>query len=181
VSLAYDSERVRQHTVWKEARERLWPAKRPVLRPVPAIEPHPVIDPIVDNRPRPRDWLMVATDESKLRRVNSSQVMAAVARVFDWSITDMKSARRQPPVVEARHVAMAITKQLTLLSLPQIGKRFGGRDHTTVLNACRKMAPVVEQVKQKIPVGSPPDLWATAMQAELLITRPAKTKLYREK
>jgi chromosomal replication initiator protein len=52
----------------------------------------------------------------------------------------MYSKRRSRNVARPRQVAMALAKELTQLSLPDIGEAFGGRDHTTVLHACRKIA-----------------------------------------
>jgi chromosomal replication initiator protein len=53
------------------------------------------------------------------------------------------SSRRTANVVRPRQVAMYLAKQLTLRSLPEIGRRFGGRDHTTVLHAVRKIENLV--------------------------------------
>ena len=52
----------------------------------------------------------------------------------------MYSKKRSRNVARPRQVAMALAKELTQLSLPDIGEAFGGRDHTTVLHACRKIA-----------------------------------------
>ena len=56
---------------------------------------------------------------------------------------DMRSARRTANIVRPRQVAMYLAKTLTLRSLPEIGRRFGGRDHTTVLHAVRKITALV--------------------------------------
>lgn len=55
------------------------------------------------------------------------------------TLLDMKSPRRTALVVQARQVAMYLAKQMTVRSLPEIGRRFGGRDHTTVLHAVRRV------------------------------------------
>ena len=62
-----------------------------------------------------------------------------VARVYNVSRADLLSSRRTANVVRPRQVAMYLAKILTLRSLPEIGRRFGGRDHTTVLHAVRKI------------------------------------------
>ena len=54
-------------------------------------------------------------------------------------ITDMHSARRSRAVARPRQVAMYLAKQLTARSLPEIGRKFGGRDHTTVMHAVKKV------------------------------------------
>jgi chromosomal replication initiator protein len=66
-----------------------------------------------------------------------------VARHYNVSRTDICSARRTANVVRPRQVAMYLAKTLTLRSLPEIGRRFGGRDHTTVLHAVRKIAALI--------------------------------------
>jgi chromosomal replication initiator protein len=62
-----------------------------------------------------------------------------VARQYNVSRADLLSSRRTANVVRPRQVAMYLAKILTLRSLPEIGRRFGGRDHTTVLHAVRKI------------------------------------------
>jgi chromosomal replication initiator protein len=62
-----------------------------------------------------------------------------VARQYNVSRADLLSSRRTANVVRPRQIAMYLAKTLTLRSLPEIGRRFGGRDHTTVLHAVRKI------------------------------------------
>jgi chromosomal replication initiator protein len=62
-----------------------------------------------------------------------------VADYFKIKISDLLSKRRDRSVARPRQVAMALCKELTDHSLPEIGDAFGGRDHTTVLHACRKI------------------------------------------
>jgi chromosomal replication initiator protein len=66
-----------------------------------------------------------------------------VARQYNVSRSDLLSSRRTATVVRPRQVAMYLAKTLTLRSLPEIGRRFGGRDHTTVLHAVRKIEGLV--------------------------------------
>ncbi len=67
------------------------------------------------------------------------QIQSAVAEHFGVAIIDLMSCRQDKLAVTARHVAMYLSRTLTPYSLPQIGRRFGGRDHTTVLNAVRRI------------------------------------------
>jgi hypothetical protein len=60
------------------------------------------------------------------------------------TLTDIDSRRRQTTVVLARHVAMYLIKTMTGKSLPEIGRRFGGRDHTTVLHGIRKVERMIK-------------------------------------
>ena len=77
------------------------------------------------------------------RQVTIEEIQAKVAAHFNVRITEMTSARRARAVARPRQVAMYLSKQLTSRSLPEIGRRFGDRDHTTVLHAVRK----VEQLR----------------------------------
>lgn len=74
-----------------------------------------------------------------IRRVRIEDIQRLVAKHYNVSRADMLSSRRTANVVKPRQVAMYLSKQLTLRSLPEIGRRFGGRDHTTVLHAVRKI------------------------------------------
>jgi chromosomal replication initiator protein len=73
------------------------------------------------------------------KRVKIEDIQRTVARHYNVSRADMLSSRRTANVVRPRQVAMYLAKLLTLRSLPEIGRRFGGRDHTTVLHAVRKI------------------------------------------
>src|SRR5579863_2822444 len=73
------------------------------------------------------------------KRVRIEDIQRIVARQYNVSRADLLSSRRTANVVRPRQVAMYLSKILTLRSLPEIGRRFGGRDHTTVLHAVRKI------------------------------------------
>jgi chromosomal replication initiator protein len=73
------------------------------------------------------------------RRVTIEEIQKRVAEHFNVRIADMHSARRARAVARPRQVAMYLAKQLTSRSLPEIGRKFGGRDHTTVMHAVRKV------------------------------------------
>ncbi len=77
------------------------------------------------------------------KRVKIEDIQRIVARHYNVSRGDLLSARRTANVVRPRQVAMYLAKTLTLRSLPEIGRRFGGRDHTTVLHAMRKIENLV--------------------------------------
>jgi chromosomal replication initiator protein len=77
------------------------------------------------------------------RRVRIEDIQRVVARQYNVSRSDLLSSRRTANVVRPRQVAMYLAKTLTLRSLPEIGRRFGGRDHTTVLHAVRKIEALV--------------------------------------
>ncbi len=73
------------------------------------------------------------------KRVKIEEIQKLVASRYNVSRSDILSERRTAAVVRPRQIAMYLSKALTLRSLPEIGRRFGGRDHTTVLHAVRKI------------------------------------------
>ena len=73
------------------------------------------------------------------RRVTMEEIQKRVAEHFQIRLSDMSSARRSRAVARPRQIAMYLSKQLTSRSLPEIGRAFGGRDHTTVIHAVRKV------------------------------------------
>jgi len=73
------------------------------------------------------------------RHVTVEEIQKRVAEHFNVRMADMTSDRRARVVARPRQVAMYLSKQLTARSLPEIGRKFGGRDHTTVMHACRKV------------------------------------------
>lgn len=77
------------------------------------------------------------------RKVKIEEIQRVVARRYNVSRSDLLSSRRTANVVRPRQIAMYLAKTLTLRSLPEIGRRFGGRDHTTVLHAVRKIEGLV--------------------------------------
>jgi chromosomal replication initiator protein len=82
-----------------------------------------------------RDILHVAN-----RQINVEGIQKTVAEYFKIKVSDMHSKRRNRNIARPRQVAMALAKDLTQMSLPEIGEAFGNRDHTTVLHACRTIA-----------------------------------------
>ena len=68
-----------------------------------------------------------------------------VAHHFNIKIADMFSARRSRQIARPRQIAMYLAKNLTSMSYPEIGKRFGNRDHTTIMHAIRKVEELMEQ------------------------------------
>ncbi len=73
------------------------------------------------------------------KRVRIDDILRIVAKHYNVTRADILSQRRTANVVKPRQIAMYLAKVLTLRSLPEIGRRFGGRDHTTVLHAVRKI------------------------------------------
>jgi chromosomal replication initiator protein len=71
--------------------------------------------------------------------VTTENIQKTVAEYYKIRVADLLSPRRTRTITRPRQMAMALAKELTTHSLPEIGDAFGGRDHTTVLHACRKV------------------------------------------
>ena len=78
------------------------------------------------------------------RRVTIEEIQKRVAEHYNIRLTDMSSPRRARNVARPRQIAMYLSKQLTSRSLPEIGRRFGGRDHTTVMHAVSRVAELMQ-------------------------------------
>ena len=116
------------------------------------------------------------------------EIKRAVARYYDVTVSEMDSPRRAVPIVRARHVAMHLCRMFTRRSYPEIGAAFGGKDHTTVLHACNKMASRLEndrtlaiEVRQlaapMVPKALPPELEKAEVTSEIeerIVARAAK-------
>ena len=79
------------------------------------------------------------------KQVGVDNIQRTVAEYYKIKVADLLSSRRSRSVARPRQVAMALAKELTNHSLPEIGDAFGGRDHTTVLHACRKVKALQEE------------------------------------
>lgn len=78
------------------------------------------------------------------RKVTIDEIQRTVAEYYNLRLSEMLSQRRSRVIARPRQVAMFLSKQLTSRSLPEIGRRFGGRDHTTVMHAVRKIEDLVK-------------------------------------
>lgn len=112
-------------------------------------EPH--IAPVISFKPKidpyPHDagwgsmwfWDLVCLKPSFIARPKIADIQSAVADYYGLYLHDLVSARRTANVVRPRQVAVYLCKQMTLHSLPVIGRMFGGRDHTTALHSVRRI------------------------------------------
>jgi len=78
------------------------------------------------------------------RQITLENIQKVTAEYFNIRVSDLHSKRRSRSITRPRQLAMSIAKELTKNSLPEIGESFGGRDHTTVIHACKK----IEELKQ---------------------------------
>ncbi|MCI4411752.1 MAG: chromosomal replication initiator protein DnaA, partial [Thiotrichales bacterium] len=79
------------------------------------------------------------------RQVSIENIQKTVADFYKIKIIDLHSKKRTRVLVRPRQIAMSLAKELTNMSLPDIGASFGGRDHTTVIHACRKVVELKEE------------------------------------
>ncbi|HEY2068608.1 MAG TPA: chromosomal replication initiator protein DnaA [Rhizomicrobium sp.] len=79
------------------------------------------------------------------RKTSIEDIQRKTAEFYKLDLRDFQSAGRARRIARPRQVAMYLARELTMRSLPEIGKRFGGRDHTTVLHACRRIAALCEE------------------------------------
>lgn len=83
------------------------------------------------------EWVDVEKENSARPKI--AQIQQAVCKFYGITMTDIKSARRSTSVVHARQIAMYLCKTLTLRSLKEVGRLFGGKDHSTVIHAVKKI------------------------------------------
>jgi chromosomal replication initiator protein len=79
------------------------------------------------------------------KQVTIQNIQKTVAEYYQMRVSDLHSKRRNRQITRPRQMAMLLAKELTNLSLPEIGDAFGGRDHTTVIHACRKVKELIQQ------------------------------------
>ena len=79
------------------------------------------------------------------KKVTIQNIQKTVAEYYKMRVADLHSKRRNRQITRPRQIAMALAKELTTMSLPEIGDAFGGRDHTTVLHACRKISELLQK------------------------------------
>jgi len=82
------------------------------------------------------------------KQITLENIKKTTAEYYKIRVSDLLSKRRNRSVTRPRQIAMALAKELTHHSLPEIGDAFGGRDHTTVLHACRKVSELCKQEKR---------------------------------
>jgi hypothetical protein len=137
------------------------PARVEATPPVPAAQPdnpEPAPEP---GRPEPAPKLPRGVG------LHVNDILRAVCREFDITKVELLSDRRSADVVRPRHIAFSLCKHLTTCSLPEIGRRFGGRDHSTVLHGVRKLACFLAATKDGMPHDATPAQWVRAMREHM--------------
>ena len=82
--------------------------------------------------------------EQKKKVITAEEIQKSIAAFYNTKISDIKSKKKNKAFIKPRHTAMFLTRQLTNLSLPEIGRHFGGRDHSTVLHAIHKIENIAK-------------------------------------
>lgn len=139
----HQAHKARQARMAAAAERHAWNA-RARLDAIDAL-PAPVVEPVslresVKTETNERDWLLVGQRPVATIR----DIQRIVAKHYGFTCMDMRSKRRTAALAHARHVAMFIAKSATPRSFPEIGRHFGGRDHTTVLHGVRKIGSMIE-------------------------------------
>lgn len=100
-------------------------------------------------QPRQRDYLDLASVILPAKD-RTHAIQREIADRYGLSVLDLLSDRRAPSVAKPRQVAMYLCRELTTLSLPAIGKRFGNRDHSTVIHAIRRVEQRLEAGEREL-------------------------------
>ena len=106
------------------------------------------------------------------------EIQRAVCEAYNVHFNDMISSRRTGSIVEPRHIAIMLCKHLTKLSMPEIGRMFGGKDHTTILHAVRKLSPILPEIIRTVPNGSSALEWAVVSMNVFVRSRLKKKSIY---
>jgi chromosomal replication initiation ATPase DnaA len=101
---------------------------------------------------------------SLARALSVSEIQRVICEAFDIAPHELISERRTKSVVLPRQLGMALAKRLTGRSLPDIGRKFGGRDHTTVLYAIRKVAPIMSRAEAMLAPSADLVEWVRALK-----------------
>jgi len=119
---------------------------------IPAPRPKPdiveIVPIVVRHSPPPPsvpDWIKSIEDAPDSKGPSVKTIKVCVAHHFNISPRDLESPRRFAKIVLPRQIAFYLARKLTNRSLPDIGRRFGGKDHTTILHACKKMKQRMEE------------------------------------
>jgi chromosomal replication initiator protein len=92
-----------------------------------------------------REALKKVLKQSEKREISVDDVLKAVSAKMNVKLSDIKSQKKNKEVVMARQVAMHVSRKITGASFPDIGKKIGGRDHSTVIHACNKIKNILDQ------------------------------------
>lgn len=131
------------NAVAREHAEKVVPFRRKPVEEGPVEPPQDILVALCSSAISiKRDWLVIQNSKPKAPLVK--EIIAVVAQETGVSTHDILSPRRSEKVVLARHIAMYLAKTLTAHSFPDLGKLFGGKDHTTVLHAVERISKLLD-------------------------------------
>lgn len=110
----------------------------------PRVPPSVPRDLICVRTPKGRDFLWIASPPEN-RTATIKRIQAVVAKSYNISVLDIVSQRRTKSVIMPRQIAMYLARTMTTRSFPEIGRQFGGRDHTTILSAFNKINGMISK------------------------------------
>ena len=129
------SELQKMQLAHKERMARLNPKPQPAV--VEAVEPPPPVE-----TPAPEPFWFSVEDVAD-RDIKVNEVIAVVSQYFGFSQDIIKGTRRHKSIAQARQIGMYLSRQHTTRSLPEIGRRFGNRDHTTIMHGVAKIKHLI--------------------------------------
>jgi hypothetical protein len=115
----------------------------PVVIHAPKMEPEPQPEPVVPP-PVEVQWIKSIEEMPDPRGPSVQEIKACVARHFNLTPRDLESPRRFAKIVRPRQIAFYLARKLTTRSFPDIGRRFGGKDHTTIIHSCKLIEACME-------------------------------------
>ena len=83
--------------------------------------------------------------QEAVKSISIEDIQKEVSKFFQVSLADLRAKKRTKNIVQARQIAMYLSRQLAQQSLPEIGNAFGGKDHTTVLHSCKKVERDIDE------------------------------------
>ncbi len=134
------------HEAHKARQARLCPKIKPIVivEPEPEPETKPIPIPVVVIETAPievlRDWIYIPPTD---RNPSIDDIIRVVAKYFGTTRVELLAHRRTAVIAFPRQIAMYLARTLTLRSLPEIGRRFANRDHTTIMHGHRKIARLI--------------------------------------
>ena len=158
---ARNSEALRQHRIWKAACERMKPRPRLVVDNAPSPIPEPLPEepnkPFVWNMSSGPHWIIITANPPSIflpsARRQVREIAKEVSAEFGVSVLDLYSHRRTRKVCLPRQIIMWRARYETTRCLPEIGRALGGRDHTTVLHAVKKIDALIASGELTLPEG----------------------------
>lgn len=143
----------RRRAQWRETKARMR-APRPSPEP---IAPESFFDILVREA-----YPAIYPIQPAAQHFGIRQIQEEVCKAADIKLSEMVRKSRHNKFVIARHIAVMLSRHFTSRSLPEIGRMFGGRDHTTIIHACAKLHPVLSDIKGRLGPGATLPEWVGA-------------------